>query len=167
MRLVAVGKIVKPQGRRGEVKLLALTDDPSRFEGLEAVYLLATGERRRLEGSWRHADGAPILKLEGVNDMSQAEALRGELVGLPEEALRPLPASRFYWWSLLGCKVVTETGSPLGVVEDLLENPAHDLLVVRDGEREALIPLVREIVVEIAPDAARIVVHPPDGLLDV
>ena len=167
MRLVAVGKVIKPQGRHGEVKLLALTDDPGRFEGLEALYLLETGERRRLESCWRHADGAPVLKLEGINGIVEAEALRGKLLGLPEEALRKLPHSHFYWWSLIGCKVVTESGLPLGVVEDLLENPAHDLLVVRDGDREALIPMVREIVVEIAPQVARIVVRPPEGLLEL
>jgi 16S rRNA processing protein RimM len=167
MRLVAVGRILKPQGRRGEVKLLALTDDPGRFEDLEALYVLETGERRGVEAFWRHADGAPVLKLEGINDITAAEALRGKLVGLPEEALRPLPDSRYYWWSLVGCKVVTESGLPLGIVEDVQENPAHDFLVVRDGDRETLIPFIREIVTAVSPQAERIVIRPPQGLLEL
>ena len=167
MRLVAVGKILKPQGRRGEVKLLALTDDPGCFEDLEALYVLDTGERRRVEAFWRHADGAPVLKLEGINDIGEAEALRGKLVGLPEAALRPLPASRYYWWSLLGCKVVTESGRPLGMVQDVQDNPAHYFLVVRDGDRETLIPFIQEIVTAVFPDEERIVVRPPQGLLEL
>ena len=167
MRLVVVGKVLKPQGRRGEVKLLALTDDPNRFGDLESVYMLETGERRRVESFWRHADGSPIVKLEGINDIGEAEALRGRLIAVSEEAVSPLPESRYYWWSLLGFEVVTEDGIPLGTVDDGLENPAHDLLRVGEGDREVLIPLVREIVLEVAPQAGRIVVRPPEGLLDL
>lgn len=167
MRLVAVGKILKPQGRRGEVKLLALTDDPARFGKLDSVYLLETGERRRLESSWRHADGSPVLKLEGISDISGAETLRGKLIGIPEDTVPPLPECHYYWWTLLGFKVTTDGGTPLGTVSDVLENPAHDLLVVREGDREVLIPLVRGIVLEVIPDAQRIVVRPPEGLLDL
>jgi 16S rRNA processing protein RimM len=166
MALIAVGEVVRPWGRRGEVRLRPLTDEPARLGALGTCYLVppAAGESRRIEAVWFQG-GAPILKLDGCDTIAAAEALVGRLVAIPREAARPLPPDRFYAFDLVGCRVETTAGDAVGVVEDVWASPGHDLWVVRAGERECLIPAVGAIVEAVDLHARRVVVRPPEGLL--
>ena len=78
-----------------------------------------------------------------------------------------MPPGRFYPWQLEGCRVFTEDGRDVGRVRRIEQSPAHDLWVVDDGARERLIPAVAEIVVEVDLAGGRVVIRPPDGLLDL
>jgi 16S rRNA processing protein RimM len=166
--LIAVGRIVRPQGRRGEVRLEALTDEPERLRDLTECYLVPprSGERRAVEAVWFQG-AAPIVKLGGSEGIGDAQALVGRLVAIPRAAVRPLPPDRFYAFDLVGCRVETPAGSPLGVLEEVWAGAGHDFWVVRADGRERLIPAVSAIVTEVDLGGRRVIVSPPDGLLEL
>jgi len=167
---VAIGRVVKAQGLGGEVKLLPLTDDLDRFQTLDGCYVLSpdlnVGEFRRIEAV-RMQGGLPVIKLEGSDEIGAASRLVGRLLAVREDAVAPLRPGTFYAWQVVGCRVVTEDGTEVGMVSDIEYGNGQDLWVVRHGEREHLIPAVAEIVVSVDPDAKEIVIKPPEGLLDL
>lgn len=166
--LIAVGRIVRPQGRKGEVRLESLTDEPDRFRHLRECYLVPpeAGERRTVEAAWLRG-GTPVLKLGGSESIGDAQSLVGRLVAIPPEAARPLPPDRFYAFDLIGCTVESPEGTTLGVLTEVQAGAAHDLWVLRAGERECPIPAVAAIVERV--DLARrvVVARLPEGLLEL
>ncbi len=169
-RLVAIGEIVRPHGLRGELRVTPLTDDPARFERVTSCVLWdpARDTRRpaRVVGARRQGE-VVLLSLEGCASVEAAAELVGRLLAVPEsEALPPGPG-RFYPWQLVGCRVVTDEGRPVGEVTRLEPGPAYDLWVVADGGQEHLIPAVPEIVIDLDLGQRRVVVRPPEGLLDL
>jgi 16S rRNA processing protein RimM len=106
------------------------------------------------------------VSLSGCESPEAAAALVGRLLAIPEEDALPLPPGHFYPWQLAGCRVFSEDGAEVGVVTGIEPSPAHELWVVR-GAREHLIPAVAEIVIDVDIAGRRVVIRPPDGLLDL
>jgi 16S rRNA processing protein RimM len=167
--LIGVARIARPQGLRGEVIADLLTDFPERFAGLRRVYVKRADGRLLLldlENSRLHK-GRVALKFAGCDSVSGAEELRNARVLIPRDQLVELPEDTYYDFDLIGCEAVATGGQHLGRVEEVRNYGAAPLLVVRDGERELLIPLALSICVEIDTGRKRIVVNPPEGLLDL
>jgi len=147
-----------------------LTDRPGRFEQVtECIVWDAAQDRRerRRIASARRQGGAVLLAFAGCETAEAAGALVGRLVAVPEEDALPLPPGHFYPWQLAGCRVVTEEGREIGRVTGIERGGAQDLWVVRAGPREHLIPAVPAIVVDVDLAARRVVIRPPEGLLDL
>ncbi|HEX5084614.1 MAG TPA: ribosome maturation factor RimM [Blastocatellia bacterium] len=167
--LISVARIARPQGHRGEVIADLLTDFPERFARLARVYVKRADGRLLLldlENSRPHK-GRVALKFAGCDSVSGAEELRGARVMVPRDQLVELPEDTWFDFDLVGCQAVSVEGQYLGRVEEVQNYGAAPLLVVRDGARELLIPLVLSICVEISTERKRIVVNPPEGLLDL
>jgi 16S rRNA processing protein RimM len=171
-RFLAVARIVRPQGRRGEVVAEILTDFPQRFAELRQAYLENPGsqpEPVRVEGVWRHK-GRVVLKFSGVDSIDQANRLRGLHVLIPREERMPLPAHQYYVWELKGCRVLTArqgVTSEVGTVTDVEPTGGVDLLHVATRGGEVLIPLAQDICRQIDPAAKTIVIDPPEDLLEL
>jgi 16S rRNA processing protein RimM len=167
-QLVAVARIRRPQGRRGEVRLEPLTDAPERLRELGRCWLVPpdAGEPRVVEAVWFQGS-SPVLKLAGCDSITDAQALAGRLVTIPRAAVRPLPPDRYYAFDLVGCAVETPEGEPLGTVAEVQAGPEHDYWVVRRGPREWLLPAVGAIVLRVDLPARRIVARPPEGLVEL
>jgi 16S rRNA processing protein RimM len=169
-RLVVIGEIVRPHGLRGEVRVAPLTDDPARFARVRTCVLWdrARDERepRRVVAA-RRQGGALLISLAGCETAEAARALAGRLIAIPESEAMPPGPGRFYPWQLEGCRVVTEEGREVGRVTRIEPSPAQDLWVVQDGPREHLVPAVPEIVLDVDLAARRVVIRPPEGLLDL
>ena len=88
-------------------------------------------------------------------------------MALPREQALPPPDGRFYPWQLEGCRVVTESGREVGRVIGIEHAPAQDLWIIADGDVERLIPAVPEIVSEVDLAGRRVVIRPPEGLLEL
>lgn len=163
---VVVGRIGRPHGIRGEVTVEPRTDEPDERFAPGAV-LLRSGADLVVERSHWHS-GRLLVHFRGVEDRNAAEALRGTLLEVerPEDAT-PDDPEEFYDSTLLGCEVVGVGGAPLGTVVDILHLPAQDVLVIDVGGREALVPFVSEIVPDVDLAARRVVIDPPEGLLDL
>jgi 16S rRNA processing protein RimM len=167
--LVSVARIARPQGHRGEVIADLLTDFPERFARLDSVYVKRADGRfllLNLENSRPHKSRV-ALKFAGCDSVSAAEELRGAHVMVPRDQLVELPEDTYYDFDLIGCEALSVDGQCLGRVDEVQNYGAAPLLVVRDGSRELLIPLVLSICVEISTERKRIVVDPPEGLLDL
>ncbi len=169
-RLVVIGEILRGRGLRGELRVAPLTDHPRRFEALRRCVLwdLARDvrEEREIVGA-RVVQDAVLLTVAGCETPEAARALAGRLVALPASEALPPPPGQFYPWQLEGCRVLTEDGLEVGAVARVEPGPAHELWVVRGPEREHLIPAVAEIVREVDLEARRVVIRPPQGLLEL
>lgn len=165
---LAIGRIRKTHGRRGEVAADILTDFPDRFGAGEQL-LLTDGsgvEPRRLETSRFHK-GRVILKFAGCDSMEAAETLIGRWIVVPRESRRALPPGVVYLADLIGC-TVRERGQTLGVVEALEETiGAPVLLRVRTAEGELLVPFAAEICRIVDVRKQEIEVRLPEGLREL
>ncbi len=160
---IAVGRIRRPYGVRGEVKVQFLTDFPERFRDLKTVYIDGepyTIERRRFTG-----DGI-LLKFAGIDTPEAAAFLRNRLVEVPVSEAVPLPPNTYYYFQILGLEAVTTAGEVLGQVVDIIATGANDVYVVRSAEgREVLIPAIEDVVKEVDLQANRLVVELLPGLV--
>lgn len=161
--LVAVGKVLKPHGVRGEARVQILTDFPERFENTPQVYLVAPDgkvELRAVEGARFHS-GWVLLKLAGFDDPEAVSAHRDWVVSVPEDELVELEEDEYWHFELEGLEVRDETGAILGLLEEVLQTPGHDLYVVRGPSGEILIPAVGEFVLSVNLETGVMVVRPP------
>jgi 16S rRNA processing protein RimM len=169
LELVAVARVAKPRGVRGEVAADLLTDFPERFGGLaELIAVWPSGERRRLalEGHWMHG-GRVVLKFAGFDTPEAAAALAGCELAVPESEAVALGEGEFYDWQLTGCRAETVGGDEVGTVAEVLHLGAAPPLVIRDGRgRENLVPFVASICVEVDVAGKLIRLDAPEGLLE-
>lgn len=166
--LVELGPIVNCHGVRGEVRLLPHNPDSDAAVVRDGIVLLRPDGRReprRVRAARRHKRFL-LLQLDGVDDLTAAEALVGCAVAVPRAALPALDADSVYHADLVGCAVETTAGAPLGTVEGMLVTGSNDVCVVRDGAREVLVPLIADVVAELDVAGRRLVVRPIPGLLD-
>ena len=169
-RLVVIGEVVRVHGLDGAVRVRAISDHPNRFASLEACVLWdPESDARvpvRIERASQEGDRV-VLKLRGTDDVDAARHLVGRVLAVPERDAMPLPEGQFYPWQLEGCRVETEDGVVVGEVTGIERSPAHDLWVVATGQRECLVPAVPEIVVDVSLADRRVVIRPPEGLLEL
>lgn len=166
--LVAIARIVRPRGLRGEAVAEILTDFPERFEGLSDVTaVLPTGDRRELkiENFWFQKDRI-VLKFAGVDSIEAAETLREAEICVDADAAVELEDDEYFDWELIGCSVTTVEGESLGTVREVMRTGGTEVLLVDGAERELMIPFAESICVEVDVEARRIVVDPPEGLLE-
>ncbi len=166
--LVAIAKIVKSRGLRGELVASLLTDFPARFDDLEIVVgLLPNGEKRELkiEKFWFQKDRV-ILKFAGFDSIETAETLRGTEICVSETDAVELEENEFFDWELIDCQVETVEGEKIGVVKELLRTGGTEILVVTGAEKEYLIPFAETICTEVDVENKLIKIDAPEGLLD-
>lgn len=167
--MAVVGRVARPHGIRGQVIVNPETDFvEERFREGGEVFALRHGALLSLRvSSVRLHRGRPIVGFHGVDSIEKVEWLSGRELRVPVDALRELPIDQFYRHDLIGCRVTTIGGVDLGIVS-AVEGPREGShLVVRRAGRELLVPLAAEICVEIDAAGRRIVIAPPDGLLDL
>lgn len=168
--LIIVARAVRSRGLKGELVAELLTDFPGRFEQVsELVGVAPTGERNpfTLENYWFQNDRL-IIKLTGYDSVETANTLVGYKFGLPEDQRVQLPSDEYYDWELEGCSVETAGGATIGKVREVMRTGGVELLVVTDGAlHERFIPMTRSIVVNVDVAGKKILVDPPEGLLDL
>lgn len=173
-RLVAVGRVGRPHGVRGEVRVEI---GPGVAEGMrryERLYLLPpkadvtkAQDRDPVKiGAWRTHGRFLLMKFEGVETPEQASALSGSTLCVERGALPPLGPGEYYHADLLGCAVRDEAGHLVGEVVDVLPTGAHDVLVISTGGREWMLPLMDETVPAMDLTAGELRVRVPEGLAE-
>ena len=155
---IVIGEIVSPFGRKGEVKVVTLTDFPERFLELETMRI---DERvLKVEGVRFHK-GMALIKFKGIDDISAAEDLRGMKILIGESELTPLEEDEYYVHDIIGLEAVTTEGESLGKVREVLRSPAHDVYVTD----RAMIPAVKEFILNIDIPGGKLIVRPVEGLV--
>jgi 16S rRNA processing protein RimM len=167
--MALVGRIARAHGIRGQVIVNLDTDFPEeRFQPGAELFTMRDGvvDTLRLTAVRFHG-GRPVIAVAGVETIAAAARLAGLELRIPAERLAALPPGTFYHHDLVGCRVETEGGAPVGVVEAVEGTLGGSRLVVAGAVGEILIPLVMGICTTIDVDAKRIVIDPPEGLLDL
>lgn len=161
--LLAVGRILRPHGVRGDLLLTSLTDFPEHLGEIDTVYLGEAHEPFPVTGFRQHR-GQLILRLAGVSDRESADAFRGQLVQIQTQSATPLPPGSYYHHEVLGMNAITDGGEQLGEVVEILQTGANDVYVVRGAGGEILLPAIRSVILEISLAKRQMTVHLIDGL---
>ncbi|MBI4259334.1 MAG: 16S rRNA processing protein RimM [Actinobacteria bacterium] len=162
--LIAVGRITRAHGVRGEVKVLVLSEVEDRFsEGSRLA--LEDGRTLTVEGVRRTGVGA-LVRFAEVPDRTAAESLGGAYLFVGEGDLPDLPEGSWWPHQIEGCEIVTEDGRSLGRVAEVVRTPANDIWVARTGDDETLVPALRDVVLAVDLPARRITVRSVPGLTE-
>jgi 16S rRNA processing protein RimM len=166
---IAIARIARTRGNRGEVLADSYTDFPDRFLLLSEVWVaLPDGSREQLalESSWEHS-GRPVLKFAGIDSISSAERLVGAWIEIEANQAVELPEGTYFDHDLIGCTVRNVSGEHLGTVKEILRIAGnHQLVVEREG-KEYMIPAVPAICRDVSISEKRILVDLPEGLMDL
>lgn len=163
METIKLGLITAPQGIKGEFRVLPYTDEPTRFEEIDAVLL--DGQKRRIENVW-YRPNMVILKLEGIDDRNAAEKLRNKELLLDRKDMWEQPEDTFLIDDLVGCLVISEDNMPLGVLQQVHSRPAQDLFEIEGPDGKTfLVPAVKEFIKGVDLENKIIMIRVIDGLL--
>jgi 16S rRNA processing protein RimM len=163
--LLLVGRVARAHGNRGQVIVNLDTDFAEDRFRAGAVLFVGPGATPRAIRDVRFHQGRPIVSLEGIATMNDAEALSGAELKMAASSLSPLPASTYYHHDLVGCEVRDEAGRSLGRVANVDGPMERSVLVVEGTDGELLIPLAADICARIDVPARQIIVRLPEGLL--
>jgi len=146
--MVIIGRILKPFGVHGEVRVESLTDVPGRFEGLKTVTLVIPGGKNMetMVTSVRQINQGVILGFSAFSTPEAAAPYRGAWIQTPVSHNLPRDKDTFYQFELIGLQVEDSDGQPIGNLEEVLEYPQHHVLLIRNQEREVLIPASRRTI---------------------
>ena len=158
-KFLEAGEIVNTHGVRGEVKILPWADSAEFLQGFKKLYI--NGEAYKLRGSFVHK-GCLIATLDGIDDVNAAMTLKGKTVCIDRADVK-LPKGRYFISDILGARVVTEDGTEIGVLADVIENPKQNVYIVR-GETEHMIPAVPEFIRNVVVEHGVVTVHLIEGM---
>ena len=146
--MIIIGKITGPQGVRGEVRVMPLTDFPERFKDLK-IALLDDGKRLPVE-SVRYHQQVILLKFAGLDDRNSIEHLRGKLIQIERKDLVPLPEGHYHVFDIIGLSVYNEEEECLGKISDVLQTGSNDVYVVEQQNKQPLlIPGLKSVVLHV------------------
>jgi 16S rRNA processing protein RimM len=168
--LLLIGVIVGPFGVRGQLKLKGTTDRPDHIARHVRTLVLSDQRNQRSEAALRrlaeHKPGLFILELQGVTTRDAAEELRGSEVYIRAADAAPLAEDEYFLHDLVGLTVATVDGQTVGKVREVLETGAGEVLVItREGQPDALVPMVRDFVAAVDIAGGTITITPIEGLL--
>jgi len=157
VEMLEVGKVIRPHGVGGAIKILLYNPASHAFETTPHMELQSPSGK--FSGAYHvigHIKGGLILVLEGVTDRKQAESWVGARVFVPREDLDPLDPGQYYYADLVGCTIFDEDDHVLGEVHDVFEAGASDVLVIRRGSEERMVPLLEDWIIDINLDSKQI-----------
>jgi 16S rRNA processing protein RimM len=167
--MAVVGRVARAHGLRGQVIVNVETDFPAeRFQPGAELFINRSGRVEPITVTTvRFQQNRPVIGIEGVDDMNAATALAGTELRVPVDRLATLPPGTYYRHDLVGCVVETRTGQRLGTVSDVEGTMSGSRLVVKTPNGEVLVPMAAEICGTIDTNAKRIVIDPPEGLIEL
>ncbi len=166
--MVSVGRILRSHDKSGEVKLRLFEFDGIDLAGVERMFIGREGDAKEFVVESARPRGRDIiLKLAGVDSLSQADRLADSYVWIAESSLPPLERGGFYVFELVGCRVIDPAGDELGTVSDVIIVGTGSLLAVDRRGREVLIPFHESFCKEVNLSAREIRVDLPEELLDL
>lgn len=165
MEYIVVGKIVNTHGIKGDIKVYPYTDDINRFSKLGKVYI---GEEKlsfEIENIKYHK-GMVLMKLKEFNNINDVIFLKEELVFIEEKDKVELPKDTYFIYELIDCQVFDSNNKPIGYVKDVLQNSSNDIYVIKDNNKEYLVPAVKEFIKEINISEKKIIIETIEGMIE-
>lgn len=164
-----LGKVVKTHGTDGTLSAFIDADDPLKYTSLHGVFI-ATKQGLlpySIETLSIEQNGFCLLKLKNIDSIEQARKLTKKNLFLPLTMLPPLTGKKFYFHEIIGFTVIDKQHGKIGVVDGVIEQTVHPLLQVRAGNKEVLIPLHDDFIIEIDRTSKSILFSTPEGLIDL
>ena len=167
-QLLRVGVISSTHGVRGEVKVYPTTDDVNRFKKLKTVKLDTGKEIKDLKITGvKFFKNMAILKFEGIDNINDIEKYKGKDLLITREQAVPLKKDEYFICDLVGCTVVTEDGTELGELTEVLQTAANDVFVVEDKSgKEILVPYIDDCVKDVSMEEKKVTVVLLPGMAD-
>ena len=166
-KYLTVGRIINTHGVRGELKVMPLTSDISRFDYLKLVWLEENGKlTEHFVENARYHKNFVLLTLRGIDTMDKAQALKDCYLKVDRKHTRPLEENEYFIADLIGCRVF-EKGVLLGTVTDVLQTGSNDVYVTEgDIYGEILIPAIEQVIRKVDVESGEILVELPEGLVE-
>lgn len=159
-----IGKIVNTQGVHGEMRVIPTTDDITRFELLDSVFI--DDKEYEIERVRYHKQFV-LLKLKGINDMTAAERFKTKEIRIPEEWALPCEEDEYYVKDLYGMKVVDEDDKEIGVIKDVIFTGANDVYIVKPKSgKDILIPAIKDCILKVDVAEKTMHIHLMEGLAE-
>ncbi|GGG12359.1 ribosome maturation factor RimM [Paenibacillus aceti] len=168
--LLMVGKIVNTHGIRGELKILPHTDFPEvRFAPKNKLKIVNPDSGEQIDvtvASARLVKQMYIIKLNEYDNINQVEKYKGCELKVSKADAVDLPDNEYYYYEIIGCRVVSDEGEDLGVIEEILRPGANDVWVVKmPSRKQLLLPVIDDVVLDVDVEAKLVKVHLLEGLL--
>jgi 16S rRNA processing protein RimM len=167
--LLLVGKVTRPHGLDGRLRVLSFAQSEETFLRSGTVFLgTGSGETRSYNvSSIRPHKNIFLLKLKGLDSLEEAEKYRGASVFIEKDTLAHKDEEEYFWYELIGLSVHLNTGQYLGTIRQIIPTGSNDIYVVREGDREHLIPATHEVVKEIDLAQKKMIICEKEGLFDL
>ena len=161
-----IGQIVNTNGLKGVLKVKPFTDNIKEFEGFKSIYIQKKNELIEFKiEKVGYVKNMVFLKLQGIDDINEAEKYRNLYLKVERETLPKLPKDSYYIADLIGCDVVTGEGELLGKVDDIFSTGSNDVYVVKDElGKQILLPAIKEVIKEVDIPNKKIIVKLMEGL---
>lgn len=165
MEYFSVGKIVNTHGIKGEVRVYPYVDSIEEFKTFQVVFVKEKGEvsEYKILGCRFHK-GMVLLSLEGINDMTAAERMKGTELFITREMAVPCGEDEYFIADLYGMEVVLESGERLGELYDILFTGANDVYVVKTEGKDVLIPAIKQCILSVLVQEKKMIVRLLEGL---
>ncbi|MBF0710204.1 MULTISPECIES: ribosome maturation factor RimM [unclassified Gemella] len=168
MRL-KVGKIINTHALKGELKIMSTSDFIDERLKVGSVLLISRGNqviKEVIVENAREHKGFFLVKFEGIDNIEEAEKFKNLQLKVDEENLSDLEDGEFYFYEIIGCKVIDENKNIVGEIVDILQTGANDVWVIKtDKNKEILIPYIEEVVKNIDIDNKIINIELMEGLI--
>jgi 16S rRNA processing protein RimM len=161
---LVIGKVLKPHGVRGEMRVLPYTDLPERFTWLKSVYVGEKNPKLIDIESVRFHKELVLLKLEGYDTRDSVNALRGEWLQVEEADAIPLEDDEYFLYQLEGLSVKTDDGESLGTIKQIIQTGANNVFVISGARGELLVPDIEEVILDIDFENELMTIHVIPGL---
>jgi 16S rRNA processing protein RimM len=168
-RLVPVGKIVRTHGLRGALKIFPYGETLGLQKPGAKFHLYSASGDRDLAltlVSLRHQGRHCVAQFAEFQDIDAAQRVVDREILVPEECLPPALEGEYYHYQLIGLRVETAAGEDMGVLRGIIETGGNDVYVVDHSTREILIPAIAEVILDVDLQGGRMIIEPPEGLLD-
>ncbi len=169
MELIEYGKVIRTHGIKGEIRIFPYSSGFHNFEYLDRMFFGGVDGEEPVEftvENKRIHKRSLIIKLEGIDTPEMAENLVGRPVYLDKNYLSETDEDEYYWFDLIGLDVITPKGETVGIVVNIMETSAHDILIVKSGEDEYLVPVNDKFIKKIDIENSEITINPVEGLID-
>lgn len=168
MELLEIGRIIRPHGLEGRLKVLSYLESQDVLDGLHELFIGRNAQGATVFPMRAVQKGREffILTLGGIEDKDTASKLVGSSVWMPSERMKELPDGEYYWHEIIGLDVVTEEGRPLGRIESVFPTGSNDVFVCRGSEKEVLLPAIGDVILKIDRDRGIMVVRLLKGLAE-
>lgn len=164
---IVVGKILKPHGLAGEVRVESLTDKPDRFSPGQRLFIVdrRTRTKKVIESSRMTAKGF-LIKFEGLDSRNEVESLNGTSLQIKREEAKSLGKDEFFVDDIIGMDVFEDDGNHLGVICGIMETGSNDVYIIKTKTGEELLPATKEVVREVSVEQKKMIIHVLPGLME-